>query len=112
MKEKTSKPPKAYNDFVSRFPKVGEAWQTLREAEESGGPLDERSVRLAKLAIAIGAQHTGALHSAVRKALAAGLSRAEIEHVIALAPATIGFPSAVAVHTWVKEQLGSDRARR
>ncbi len=111
MKDKASKPPKAYSDFVNRFPEVGEAWQALRQAEESG-PLEEKSVRLAKLGIAIGAQHTGALHSAVRKALAAGLSEAEIEQTVALAAATIGFPSAVAVHTWVKDELSSGRKRR
>jgi 4-carboxymuconolactone decarboxylase len=112
MKAKASRrPPKAYADFMARFPKVVEAWDTLRQAEESG-PLDEKSVRLVKLAIAVGAQHTGAVHSAVRKALAAGASRAEIEQVVALAPSTIGFPPTVAVHTWIKELLPPQSKRR
>jgi 4-carboxymuconolactone decarboxylase len=108
MKAKASKPPKAYSDFKATFPKVVEAWDTLHQVEESG-PLDEKAMRLVKLGIAVGAQHTGAVHSAVRKAMAAGASRAEIEQVVALAPSTIGFPPTVAAHTWIKETLALRR---
>jgi 4-carboxymuconolactone decarboxylase len=102
---KASTPPKAYRNFTTRFPKLGLAWETMREGEKDG-PLDEKTMRLIKLGVAIGSFGEGAVHSAVRKAAAAGASRAEIEQVIALAAGTIGLPSAVAVHTWVQESLG------
>ena len=103
---KQSKPPRTYERFVERYPKLGEAWTAIREAEAQG-PLDGRVARLVKLAIAIGALKEGAVHSAARKALAAGITRAEVEQVVALAAATIGLPSTVAVDTWVQEILGA-----
>jgi alkylhydroperoxidase/carboxymuconolactone decarboxylase family protein YurZ len=96
------KPPKAYETFIQRFPKLGAAWELLTQGGQEG-PLDEKTIRLVKFAIAAGAMREGALHSAARKALAAGISRAELEQVIALAAPTIGLPSAVAVHTWIQD---------
>ena len=97
-------PPSSYREFIARYPKLGEAWEALRAAE-SDGPLDDKTMRLVKLGVAIGAQHVGAVHSAVRKAVAAGVSRDEIEQAIALAATTIGLPSTVAANNWVREQL-------
>lgn len=96
--------PKAHQDFVTRFPAIGEAWRLLQQAGGEG-PLDERAQRLIKLAIAAGALREGAVHSAVRKAVAAGCQPAELEQVVALAASTIGLPSAVAIHTWIKDEL-------
>lgn len=96
------KPPQAFETFVQRFPKLGAAWNLLTEGGQEG-PLDEKTIRLVKFAVAAGALREGAVRSAVRKALAAGLSRAELEQVIALAAPTIGLPSAVAVHTWIQD---------
>ena len=45
--------PKTYDAFVSEFPKLGEAWEAMRAAEDSG-PFDEPTRRLLKLAVAIG----------------------------------------------------------
>ena len=104
MRKADRKPPKAYERFIRRYPKLGEAWESLRAAEQDG-PLDRKAARLVKLGIAVGAQHTGAVHSAVRKALSAGATRKEIEHVVALAAGTIGLPSTVAVNGWIQEQL-------
>jgi alkylhydroperoxidase/carboxymuconolactone decarboxylase family protein YurZ len=109
MKQSGSKPPAAYQTFIKRYPRLGEAWQAIR-AEEESGPLDEKTARLVKLGVAIGATREGAVHSAVRKALAAGASRAEVEQVIALAAGTIGLPTTVAVSTWVQEQLREGKA--
>ena len=96
------KPPSAYTDFIARFSKLGQAWELLAEAGQEG-PLDERTARLVKLAIAIGAQKEGAVHASVRKALAIGITLEELEQVVALSAGTLGLPSAVAAHTWVKE---------
>jgi alkylhydroperoxidase/carboxymuconolactone decarboxylase family protein YurZ len=98
------KPPDTFVEFVTRFPDLGRAWEAARQAERAG-PLDEKVCRLVKLAVAIGGRSEGAVHSAARKAIAAGVSVAEIEQVIALAASTVGFPRAVAAYTWVREVM-------
>lgn len=102
--------PKTYDAFVREFPKLGEAWEAMRAAEE-GGPFGERAMRLLKLAVAIGSGKEGPVHSAVRKARSAGCSDAEIRHVVALAASTIGLPPAVAAYSWIVEELEGRRDR-
>lgn len=99
-----SKAPKSYQRFVARFPKLGEAWERAREAELEG-PADEKTRRLMKLAIAVGAMRQGAVTSSTRKALDAGASEEEVLQVVALAASTLGFPSTVAVASWVEPIL-------
>jgi alkylhydroperoxidase/carboxymuconolactone decarboxylase family protein YurZ len=103
------KPPKIFDHFSERYPKIRQAWDLLGEAGLEG-PLDERTCRLIKLGIAIGAMREGAVHSAVRKALAVGVSRQEVEQVVALASSVIGLPSAVAVYTWIRSSDAVGRA--
>jgi len=105
MKKRMSRPPAAHRQFVRRYPKIGEAWD-LVNGEGGTGPLDAKTQRLLKLAIAIGAMREGAVHSGVRKARDAGASVAEMEQVVALAASTIGFPASVAVWTWVRKEAG------
>lgn len=105
---KPARPPRAYERFVKRYPKLGAAWESIR-AEEACGPLAPKTARLIKLGVAAGALREGAVHSAVRKAIEAGATRAEIEQVVALAAGTIGLPSAVAVSTWIEEQLAQKK---
>lgn len=93
-------PPEAYKKFVQRYPELGQAWELLAKGGKKG-PLDEKTARLIKLGIAIGAMREGAVHSSVRKALALGIKKEEIEQVVALGAGTLGLPSTVAVYTWV-----------
>ena len=108
MANAAPKPPKAYQQFVKRYPKLDQAWEAIHDAGRQG-PLDEKTARLVKLGIAIGAMREGAVHSSVRKALAMGIPKREIEQVVALAAGTLGLPSTVAVYTWV---AGSGSASR
>lgn len=96
------KPPATHEEFVTRYPKLREAWGLLHEAGEQG-PLDARATRLVRLAIAIGAMREGAVHSNTRKALSEGLRPEEIEQVVALAAGTLGMPATVAVYSWVRD---------
>jgi alkylhydroperoxidase/carboxymuconolactone decarboxylase family protein YurZ len=98
------KPPKVYERFVRRYPKLGEAWESIAQAGGEG-PIDSKTARLIKLAVAIGAMREGAVHSGVRKAVATGVSKEEIEQIVALAASTLGMPSTVAVFTWVHDEL-------
>lgn len=100
-----SRPPRTYEEFVSRFPGIGEGWEQLHKGGREAGPLDERTLQLVKVAITVGAQLEGALHSAVRRARAGGASDDEIEQVIATAASTIGLPSTVAAWTWARDVL-------
>jgi alkylhydroperoxidase/carboxymuconolactone decarboxylase family protein YurZ len=97
-------PPETFQAFVARFPKLGQAWEMLTEAGQEG-PLDARTARLVKLAVAVGALREGAVHSSVRKGLASGIAPGEVEQVIALAASTLGLPATVAVYSWVRDML-------
>lgn len=101
------KPPATYRAFVERFPELGASWERARAAEEAA-PFDETTRRLLKLAVAVGNMREGAVHSAVRKARSAGTTDDEIYGVVALAASTLGFPSAVAVFSWVRDELAGD----
>lgn len=105
------KPPKIHQEFVKRFPKLGKAWELLRIGAQEAGSLDERTARLVKLGIAIGAMREGAVHSAARQAIGSGVDQEEIEQVVALAASTIGLPSTVAAYTWVKDTSGKKKGR-
>jgi alkylhydroperoxidase/carboxymuconolactone decarboxylase family protein YurZ len=98
------KPPDTYLEFTKRFPKLGKAWEQLGDAGLEG-PLDEKTARLVKLAVAIGCMREGAVHSAARKAVASGASREAVEQVVGLAASTLGLPATVAVYTWVRDVL-------
>ena len=60
--------PAAAGDLAQEHPKIWKAYSALGEAVSAAGPLDERSRRLVKLALAIGAQSEGAVHSHARQA--------------------------------------------
>lgn len=98
------RPPHAYQEFIQRYPAIAEAWEKLAVAG-ADGPLDAKTRRLLKLAIAIGAERQGAIRANVRKSLALGCSTTEIEQVVALAAGTVGLPGTVAVFTWIKDIL-------
>jgi alkylhydroperoxidase/carboxymuconolactone decarboxylase family protein YurZ len=107
----TPPPPLKYREFIERFPRLADAWEALHDAGAIG-PLDARVVRLAKLAVAIGAGREGAVRASVRKAVAAGISLDEIDQVVALAAGTIGMPAAVAAFSWSRDALAPARGNR
>ena len=98
--------PQAHKDFVRRYPKLAHAWELIASAAQEG-TLDEKTVRLLKLATAMGTLREGAVHSSVRKALAQGITRAEIEQVVAVAAGSLGMTSVVAVYTWVQDVVAA-----
>ncbi|MCU0543952.1 MAG: carboxymuconolactone decarboxylase family protein [Oscillatoriaceae cyanobacterium Prado104] len=100
-------PPEIYRQFVERYPKLEKAWEQLSEAGREG-PLDAKTIRLIKLGIAIGAMREGAVRANVRKAIALGISQAEIEQIIALAAGTLGMSATVAVFSWVQNELAKN----
>jgi 4-carboxymuconolactone decarboxylase len=95
--------PDIYLRLRDQLPAVSAALDALGEATVVAGPLDERTQRLVKLGIAIGAQSEGSVRSHARRALAAGASRDDLLHVVALTISTRGFPAAVAAFSWIEE---------
>jgi alkylhydroperoxidase/carboxymuconolactone decarboxylase family protein YurZ len=93
--------PKAVNEFRKRHPNVWKAFNELGDRCHEGGPLDEKSRRLVKLALAIGAGLEGATHSAVRNARKSGITPKEMDHVALLAITTLGMPAATRAMTWI-----------
>lgn len=96
-----NEPPLAYQNFVNRFPGLAKAWDATSEAGTSGS-FTEKQIRLIKLAIAVGAMREGAVRSSVRKAVAIGVSQKDLDQVVCLAAGTLGFPSTVAVFSWME----------
>lgn len=101
--------PQAHKDFVARYPQLGKAWELIAAAGHQGS-FDEKTIRLLKLATAIGAMREGAVHASVRKALAMGITNADVEQVVAVAASVLGLPAVVATHTWVQDELTKAKA--
>ena len=99
--------PDVYLKFRDSYPAVAGALDGLGEAVDKAGPLDERTARLVKLGLAVGAVAEGSVRSNARKALAAGASAEEVRHVAMLAITTCGFPTAIAGASWIDEVLAA-----
>jgi 4-carboxymuconolactone decarboxylase len=99
--------PQPFMEFTQQHPGLARAYEALGTAAAEAGPLDAKSRELVKLGMAIGARLEGAVHSHARRALEAGATPAELRHAIALAAPTLGFPTTVAAHTWVRDVLGN-----
>jgi alkylhydroperoxidase/carboxymuconolactone decarboxylase family protein YurZ len=101
--------PAGAGEIAARYPKIWSAFTALGKACAEAGPIDKRSSRLVKLALAIGASSEGAVHSHVRRALEEGLTKDELKQVALLAVPTLGFPQAVKVLTWIEDITDQDR---
>jgi 4-carboxymuconolactone decarboxylase len=95
--------PATAHRIADEYPEVWAALQQLGASVSEAGPLDGRTKRLVHLALAIGADSSGAVHSHARRGLAEGIPRAELEHVALLAVTTLGWPQAVRGLTWITD---------
>ena len=100
-----AKLPASYEAFKRHYPRIWQAYDHLGTLLHERGPLDEKTRKLVKLAMAIGAKLEGAVHSHTRKALDAGATPGEIRHLVLLCLTTLGFPSTIAAMTWVEDIL-------
>jgi alkylhydroperoxidase/carboxymuconolactone decarboxylase family protein YurZ len=98
--------PSGAGRVADRHPKVWFAYEQLGESVAEGRPLDAKTRRLVKLALAIGCSSEGAVHSHVRRAVAEGVKADELRHVMLLAIPTLGLPAAVKAMTWMDDILG------
>ena len=107
-----AKLPKAFESFRSRYRSVYDAYEILGGTAHEAGPLDQKTRELVKLGMAVGGRLEGAVRSHAHRALEAGATPQEIEHVILLAITTSGLPTAVAAFTWIEELLGQGKRAR
>lgn len=102
----TAKLPKAAQRTADTFPEVWAAYQALGSATEKAGPLDNKTRRMIKLGIAIGAAYDSAARSHIRRALREdGVSVEELRHVALLAITTTGWSRGVAALDWIETVL-------
>ena len=100
MKEKL---PEFLEGVIKQYPEVWKAYQDFGEACSDAGPLDEKTVRLVKLALAVGAKSEGAVHSHTRRALKQGISPEELRQVALLAVTSIGWSPSMAALSWIQD---------
>ena len=99
----TDELPATAGRFAEEQPAVWNAYSDLGAACSDAGPLSDETRRLVKLALAIGAESEGAVHSHVRRGLDEGVSPAELEQVATLAIPTLGFPQGMAARSWIRD---------
>lgn len=104
-------PPSGAGDFAQRYPDAWSRYAALGEACADAGPLDERSRRLVKLALAIAVRSEGAVHSHARQALEAGVPADAIRQVAVLAIPSVGFPQAIAGMSWINDIIDENAKR-
>ena len=98
-------PPPSFRRFAERFPSVVEAYDRFGAELRAAGPLSAREIALVKLAISVGARMEGATYAHTRKARAAGIEDAAVEHVVLLSAPTIGFPNMMAALGLVRDVI-------
>jgi len=99
----TEELPATAGTFAETEPDVWDAYSDLGRACSEAGPLDDETRRLVKLALAIGAESEGAVHSHVRRGLDEGLTAEQLQHVAVLSIPTLGFPQAMAARSWISD---------
>jgi len=97
--------PGHYRWIQERYPQVITALEQLGDALQSAGPLDKRTTHLIQLAASAAIRSEGAVHSHVRRALAAGATPDEIRHAVIGVTSTIGYPNVTAALSWVEDIL-------
>lgn len=97
--------PGPYQQFIQKYPDLGEAHEHIAAVVEQVATLDAKTCALIKIGICVGAGLESALRSHVRRAARSGATRDEIEQAILLGMNTAGFPRTVAAWTWANKQF-------
>jgi 4-carboxymuconolactone decarboxylase len=102
--------PSIYLQFQERYPEIAAAQGELAVAVRERSPFDDRTDRLIKLALAVGAEAQGAVRSNVRKAMQHGATLDEVRAVALAAITTCGFPTAIAALGWIEEVATAEKS--
>lgn len=104
--DRTEELPATAGSIAREFPEVWRAYSALGKATAEAGPLDGKTLRLVKVALAIGAGLEGGVHSHARRAVGEGVSNDELLHVALLAIPTLGLAHAARAMTWIRDVTG------
>ncbi|PLX41862.1 MAG: carboxymuconolactone decarboxylase family protein [Deltaproteobacteria bacterium] len=95
-----------FTKFKDEYPEIYEKHAELgRAVHGEGGPLDEKSRWLIKVAISAASGHERALQTHIAKAREAGVSDGELVHALMLIIPSLGFPAfmeAYSIFTGIK----------
>lgn len=97
--------PETFKKFAARFPELTSAHEKMGKSISVAGSLSKREQTLVKIGLCVGAGMESALRSHVRRALQGGISVREIEHAVAQAMTTLGFPRTVQAWSWAHIQI-------
>ena len=97
--------PKPYQQFRQDYPDVYQAYENLGEIIAESGPLDAKTRELVKLGMAAATRSESVVQSHTHRALDAGATVAEIEHVLILGITGFGFSTMIASLTWAKQAI-------
>lgn len=99
--------------FIEQHAEVYESYQEYgKKIDEAGGPLDEKTKRLIKVAISATIQNQYSLTTHIKKALNSGCTMEEIEHTVLLVAPTVGFPAMMKAIISIREELGEETSPR
>lgn len=104
------KEPSAYLQLKKKHPEYFDAVEALGSVVQQAGPLGETVTQLVQLGAAAAIRSEGAVHSHVRRALAAGVSAEEIHHALMSVTSTIGFPNVMAALSWADDVIGNEKS--
>lgn len=95
--------------LMEQHGEIYEAYQTYGKlVHEKGGPLDEKTRWLIKVALSTDCKNEYSLQTHIRKALKSGCTKEEIEHAILLVGPTSGFPTMMKGLLTLNEVVGSE----
>jgi 4-carboxymuconolactone decarboxylase len=98
---------KIFTRFKEEFPEVNRRHEELgQEVHLHGGPLDEKTRALLKVAISGASGHLRALETHTQAARETGASDAEISHSLLLLIPTCGFPTFMEAYKTYREFKG------
>lgn len=105
MKKKQKIRQENYRYFQEKHPEILEAYERFGYLlHEKGGPLDEKTRWLIKVAVSAASQYDFALQTHIEKALKAGCTKEEIEHAILLVAPSAGFPKTMTALMVMREE--------
>ena len=97
--------PHSWTRFARRYTAVADAYDELSDVCRGSGPLDGRTIALAKLALSVGGHFDRTVHIHTKKALRAGVDPDAIRQIAVIALPTIGLPRALDALRWIDESI-------
>lgn len=94
---------------IDKYGEIYEAYENYgKKVHYEGGPLDQKTRWLIKVAVSAACKHHYSVRTHIRKALKSGCTRDEIEHALLLVAPTAGFPAFMEALLCMREELDKE----